>query len=74
MGPPTPGAPENLPLYWMKRPGPDVYYPNGFNLPLQPLVSSYVKGGAALPLEEAVAAFAYGDLFLPTWQYGPSSR
>jgi len=56
----------------MKQPGQDKYYPSGFNLSLQPVVSSYVKGGAALPLEESVAALAYGDLFnsdLVVWTF-----
>jgi hypothetical protein len=59
------GSADGLPMYWIKQPGPDKYYPNGFNLSLQPVVSSYVQGGAALPLEESVASFAYGDLLAP---------
>ena len=59
------GSTDSLPMFWIKRPGQDKYYPNGFNLSLQPVVSSYVRGEAALPLEESVASFAYGDLFQP---------
>ena len=39
------GGPQSLPLFWIKWPGQDTYYPNGFNLSLQPLVSRYSQRG-----------------------------
>lgn len=59
-------------LHWIKPPGPDVYYPGGFNLQLDTIGSPYVGGGVSLPLDEGVAAIAAGDLFsedLAVWKF-----
>jgi hypothetical protein len=49
---------------WVKMPGPDKTYPDGFaNVILQPTGSTYVRTSPPFAFTNAVAAFTGGDLF-----------
>ena len=58
---------------WVKMPGPDKLYPDGFaNVILQPTGSTYVRTSPALSFTNGVAAFSGGDLFsdqTPIWDF-----
>jgi hypothetical protein len=48
---------------WVKNPGPDKLYPEGFGVILQPIGSTYVRTSPILSFTNSVASFTAGDLF-----------
>jgi len=57
---------------WVKSPGPDKLYPDGFGVTLQPTGSSYVRTLPGLSFTNGVVALSGGDLFsddVPIWDF-----
>lgn len=61
-------------VFWLKGPGPDKLYPDGFTVLLQPTGSSFTRptSSAVLASTNRIAAFSGGDLFFnnaPVWDF-----
>lgn len=70
----TSGSISGGPVVWVKDPGPDSFYPDGFGLLLQPMGSTFTKPitNSILNFTNGVTSLYGGDLFSgndPTWSF-----